>query len=557
MLTEYWKTGVCFPDSDPPVNTPAEVQVTGIIVPCWFVSGDMSLRYDASRSFSELLSFDMIANVQGILASPTIDQNTELMTIAAQDVGQPLINVFNWTDFAGQAVAQTTIIWPNNPTKPGGLAYQICVVAGTAGATEPVFSDIPGTITVDGSVQWASLGESGITSVPQWAPGEGVPVGQIMLIQKMVFNVNTGGNEAVPGATSYYMCLGAGYTNSVYDTFTYVPPINTNDEATPIPRTVSILNGPTFSTSPGTQITDGTVRWLVLGTSPTGFGIPIGGTPTDVRARSFFPTGRGQIAVQYLIMKARARLRFRGRALTVKWESPFNRIVGLSCRKNATLFEPRLPGGAATGKIIAYSFECDGSSGKLSGSVQIGVSVGFGDSVSEITGTPEYASSGYAQLGWQLYDGATVVPSSNDVSYTPPVYAPFDDGLQFPLSWAQISDGGKFSNTLAAQKAAIQKSFGVLATLDYLQKWAGQVLTTGNVNTTQSGLSPDQAWTLEREQLNLASQSTPYVMEANAISWTALLKPCAGNGPFEGAYSITVTPLILPEGINLAAASSP
>jgi hypothetical protein len=46
-------------------------------------------------------------------------------------------------------------------------------------------------------------------------------------------------------------------------------------------------------------------------------------------------------------------------------------------------------------------------------------------------------------------------------------------------------------------------------------------------------------------------------MEANGLSWSALLKPCAGNGPFEGAYFIIVSPLVVPQGINLEAPSSP
>jgi len=558
ILTEYLQTGICFPDSDPPENRPAQVSVTGMIVPCWFVTGDMTIRYDMSRAYSELLSFDMIANVQGILASPTVDQDTELITIQSVDLGKPLINVKAWTDFANSSVSVPQIIFPNNPTKPGGLAYQICVQGGTAGAVEPTFSDIPGTVTVDNGVLWASLGDSGLTDAPHWAPGEGVPVGQVVLITNQVFNVNTGNLEDVPGQTSYYMCVRGGYTNGVFDTFTYVPPVTSNDEPTPAPRTVSIINQPTFSTAGGQIINDGSVEWLVLGVSPSGFGIPIGGTPSDVRANHFFDTARGRIAVEYLLCKGRARLRYRSRAVTIKWESPFALVVGMSCRKNATLFDPRLPGGAATGKVIAYSLECDGPSGKLRGSVKIGVAIGFGDSVAAVTGTPVYASAGYAQAGWQEYEGQTIVPASNDLSYTPPRFTPYDDGLVAPLTWKQVSDGGVFSNTLELQKAAIIKSFGIAQQLQFAQMWAGKTLsTTDNPSNVQSGISPSYAWALEEQQLALASQDTPYVMEANSISWTALFKPCANNGPFEGSYVIIVSPLVIEQGINLEAPSSP
>jgi len=53
------------------------------------------------------------------------------------------------------------------------------------------------------------------------------------------------------------------------------------------------------------------VTWTVLGTTPALLGIPIGGTADTVTANSYFPTARGLQSVEYLISKARARLRFR------------------------------------------------------------------------------------------------------------------------------------------------------------------------------------------------------------------------------------------------------
>lgn len=557
VLTEYFKTGLCFPDSDPPQNTPAETKVTGMIVPCWYLSCDMTLRYDMSRDFAEDLQFDMIANVQGILASPQVDQDTELLKLESIDLGQPLPNILAWTDFASKPVGVAQIIWPNNPTTPGGLAYQICITPGTAGATEPVFSDIPGITTTDGSVVWASLGDGGISTSTGWQAGEGVPVGQIMLLQNQTFNPAIGEMEDTPGQSSYYICIQQGITNGVYRTFTYVPPVFTNDEATPEPITISLLDPPTFSTVVGQIVTDGTVKWMVLGPNPAALAIPIGGTPDTVTARSFFPTARGRQSIEYLICRARARLRYRSRAVQVSWQAKFDDCVYLSCRKNATLEDPRFPGQAATGKIIAYSLTADGSKGELRGNVTAGVAVGFGNSVPAITGTPEYALPGYAQIGWQIYDGAMVVPGSNDISYSLPKYLPYDDGLQFPLTWKQISDGGVFSGSIAKQETAITASFKVALQLQFLQAWAGMTIAVGNTNASQSGLTPAEAWKLEQEQLALASSNTPYVMEANPVSWTALLKPCANNGPFTGVYVINVTPLEVPQGINLAADSAP
>lgn len=556
-LTGKFTTGVCDPFSDPPTNTPMSISVSGIVVPEWFISADMTMRYDSTRQYSELLSFDMIADVQSILAAPTVDQNTELLTIASVDIGKPLLSVLSWTDLADSAVPLAQIIWPNNPTKPGGLAYQICVTAGTAGATEPTFSDIPGVTTADGTVLWASLGNSGLTESAHWAPGAGIPLGQIMLLQEQSFNAASGSFEDIPGHTTYYLCTTSGTTNGTYRTFSYIPPVGNNDAATPEPRIISTIDPPTFVTNPGSHVTDGTVGWTVLGANPAILGIPIGGTPDTVVARSFFPTARGQRAIQYLICKARARLRYRARAVKVEWATTFDLATTLSCRMNATLFDPRLPGAAATGKIIAYSFECDGSTGALRGHVTIGCSVGLGGSIVEITGTPEYAAEGYAQKGWQIYDGQTVAAGNNDITYTPPAFRAFDDGLHFPLRWQDISDGGRFSGSAANQRAAIEASFAIAIQLKYIQSFGGDQIVNGTTTSNVAGFTADSAWKIEREQLALASQNTPYVMEANPVQWAVLLRPCAGNGPFSGAYAISVSDLIVPEGINLAAPSSP
>lgn len=557
VLTEYYRSGLCFPDSDPPQNIPLEISSSGIIIPLWSLGLDMTIRYDASRQFSERLSFDMLANVQGILASPTVDQHTELLTISSVDISQPLVQVEAWTDVAGQAVGLGQLVYPNNPTTPGGLSYQIAVVAGTAGTTEPVFSDVPGFVTIDGNVHWASLGTQGVSQASAWSPGAFVPLGQIMLLQKQVFNNNTGSFEDVIGQSSYYICTGAGQTNGVYTVYSYTPPVTSNVEPTPAIRHIDYIAQPNFSTTVGANISDGSVQWTVLGANPALLSIPIGGTPDTVTARTFFPTQRGITSVEYLISRARARLRFRSRAVKVGWECRFSDAVPLSCRKNATLYDPRLPGGAATGKVTSYSLACSGD-GKLRGKVEIGCSIGFGDSINVITGTPEYVSAGYVQAGYQVYDGAMRAHGSNDTTYSPPVAGSgFDDGLQFPLRWEDVSDGGLVSGSLAQQADAIKKSFVAARQLQYLNEAGGALATGGNNNQSISGVPPDIAWKITREQIALLSQNTPYVMAANPISWSCLLKPCAGNGPFGGSYAISVSPLVVPQGINLEAPSSP
>ena len=93
--------------------------------------------------------------------------------------------------------------------------------------------------------------------------------------------------------------------------------------------------------------------------------LPIG----DVRRRSYFPTERGLRSLEYLIALARAHLLLRSRAVEVEFECRFERAIELSCRKNARVFDRRLPGGQALGKITAYSFGVDGDTGAMIGSV--------------------------------------------------------------------------------------------------------------------------------------------------------------------------------------------
>lgn len=554
VLTTHFQSGVCFPDSDPPVNTPLTMSSTGVIVPLWNVAMTMQLRYDASRQFSEVLAFDMTANTQSILTSPTVAQNTELLTLSSVDVGAPLYEIDAWTDFAGKAVQLAQIIFPNNPTTPGGLAFQVCVVAGTAGTVEPVFSDVVGQTTTDAGVTWASMGESPLTNTPAWSSAAFVPLGQIINFVNQIFNPNTGQFEDQIGQTSYYICTKAGQTNTTFTEITYLPPITSNIEPTPAEVHIFNITRPDFSATPGAQISDGSVTWTVLGTSPALLGIPIGGTPDNVTARCYFPTARGDQSVQYLVSRARARLRFRARAVTVGWSCPFNLAVAASCRKNGTLFDPRFPGGAITGKITGYSLT--GGAGKFIGSLEVGCSVGFGGSITEITGEPEYVEESYVEDDYQVFDGATFATGNNDTTYSQPIFVPFDDGLQFPLRWEDVSDGGLVSGSLAEQKTAIIASFAAARELAWLNQFGG-VISTGNANQTVSGQSPTEAWIATRDQIALVAQNTPYIMNANSISWSCLLKPCAGNGPFGGSYAITVSPLEVPQGINLEAPSSP
>ena len=455
-----WQVGFCEPGSSggtnasgfssrQPVNTPASVHGTGVVVPLWVLNCSWNLRYNAKREYTEDVTLNITANTQSVLTSPTVEQDTKLIKVTGE-VGQPLIIYDAWTDFAGKAVGLGQLIFPNDPTTPGGLAYQACVTAGTCGTTEPVFSDIPGTLTGDNGVVWASLGESPLSAIQNMTFATQYDIGTILLYQEQQFDTDLGELTDIIGATSYWLVTEPNTaTTSTYTEVIYIPPVTSSDEPTPAPVTTFVevfepsssdanylpppvvgsgtlisMNGPT---GPGAG------KMIPLGTQPAFLGIPVGGTANNVTANNYFPTPRGRQSVEYLVNKARAQLRWRARAVKISFDCSFDFLAQMnpSCRKNATVYDPRLPGGVATGKIISYGFTA--KDGEMLGHVEIGCAVGYGGSISAITGTPVYASAGYVQSGYQQMEGGVYTLSEEDIGYTPPSYAPFDDGLIFPL----------------------------------------------------------------------------------------------------------------------------
>lgn len=584
---------------DPPViNISGHTQWAGIGVPVWAINSQLVLRYDANRKRSENLVFSVTANTQAILTSPTVEQHTELITISGSNVGEPLFELDAWSDFIGQHVDLGQIIFPNNPTRPGGRSYQICVQAGTAGTTEPTFSDTVGQTTNDNTVIWSSLGLTPVMTQPQWPSDSFVPVGEIIcptayvpITWQSLVNPNAdpyqtkgvsvnlsqiildrNGNfqictlSGTTGLTEPVWATGYGQTtiddrNIAGQVFgTEDAPIWTNIGkgssgsayyiCTRAGRT-NLIAPPNYNTVAGSVITDGAVQWTSLGIAPALLGIPIGGTPGNVISSSYFPSDRGRWSIEYLICKARAHLRMRARAVTIDWECPWDAAEDLSCRKNATIFDPRIPGGAATGKIISYSLRADGK-GNCRGYVSIGCSVGFGGSVPAVTGTPVYtASSGYMQPGYQQYVGATYSIAEEDIGYTPPVYAPSDDGLVFPLNKALAVYHEQVHGSLAEQKIGIAK--GLANQVRLLVSQQSPVPTQGagiNVQVTQSTQG-----TLIQSQLG-GDLGLAEAMAENSIWYELDLNPVT-NGPFTNEYTITITQLELPEGINLMAPSSP
>lgn len=156
--------------------------------------------------------------------------------------------------------------------------------------------------------------------------------------------------------------------------------------------------------------------------------LPIG----DLRSRAYLPTARGRRSLEYLIALARSRLLARSRAVTVSFQVPWRDGLAVSCRKNASIADERLPGGAAAGKIVSWELSASGDSGEFIASVTIGCTIGNGNTVTTVPGTPVYVEEGYVDEGWQLYAGATIMPIAGEVTYEEFGHLPpNDDGVNF------------------------------------------------------------------------------------------------------------------------------
>jgi hypothetical protein len=165
-------------------------------------------------------------------------------------------------------------------------------------------------------------------------------------------------------------------------------------------------------------------------TNPDGIA-PIG----DPARSAFFPTDRGLQAVQYPLLVARAHLMQSARAAKINFDCSFERALELSCRMNALLHDPRLPGGQVIGKITEYHLKADGDNGQLLGQVQIETTIGTGQTITLQQGAPTYVDEGYVAGGYQFYSGADIALPSGDASIVmPPTY--FDPAqMVLPLTY--------------------------------------------------------------------------------------------------------------------------
>lgn len=181
--------------------------------------------------------------------------------------------------------------------------------------------------------------------------------------------------------------------------------------------------------------------------------MPIG----DVRNRAYLPTERGRRSLEYLVCLARGAILERSRAVEISFSVPFIDGLALSCRKNARIADPRIPGGEATGKIVGYSLT--GQDGLFLATVTIGCTVGKGNTIATVSGSPVYVEEGYVEAGYQLYSGQTFMPVAGEVTYEEFGHIqPNDDGIDFlTIDAAMALEQLTVFNGESAQRAVLSE----------------------------------------------------------------------------------------------------
>jgi hypothetical protein len=239
----------------------------------------------------------------------------------------------------------------------------------------------------------------------------------------------------------------------------------------------------------------------------------------DVRRRSYVHTARGLQSIEYLLLIARAHLIAKSRAVETKFVMGFKDGLRLrSLRKNAQLFDERLPGGVAVGKIVGYRFSLSGDDGAALAEITIGSAVGYGGAYTTVSGQPHWVDDGWVDDPWQERIDEVRLTDTADIQFTIPPFASFDDGIDF-------------LSGLTADNAVLQLS---IANLPAAQE--AVILGASNgPNTDQSAVST--------------------VLQTVPTQITCQLVPMEG-GPFKQEVVVSVSDLIVPKQIDLEAASN-
>lgn len=231
----------------------------------------------------------------------------------------------------------------------------------------------------------------------------------------------------------------------------------------------------------------------------------------DPRRASYMTTDRGVQSFEYLLARARASLLDSARCVQLTITVPFENIFDITLRKSAIIYDDRLPGGEASGKIIAYGASGDGNTGSFRTTLTIACCVGQGGAVGASPGTQDYIEDAYIEAGHFTRVGQVHLLDSGDVTY--------DDYRTDEIT----DDGIDFFNP---------------EVVDMVQ----EVVVTNGPNIQQAALDAHFE-DLAQATSALEEHTTQICIDFKRVD----------NGPFETRFDIDVDPLVIPKQIDLEA----
>jgi hypothetical protein len=192
----------------------------------------------------------------------------------------------------------------------------------------------------------------------------------------------------------------------------------------------------------------------------------------DARRNLYFPTDRGQESIKYLILLAAARLMARARAVDITFTTTWEKMAGvITCRKNVRLYDYRLSGGVASGKVKSYKITM------FHVEVTIGCSIGYGVELVPSAGVnsyiDDYIDNYYEVIGGQI----SIVEGKILYSSMDGTYILDDDGINlFDMSSKTVIDNLLIVGGPNDQESVINESLSTGGNLAAI----GDTLGTGN-----------------------------------------------------------------------------
>jgi hypothetical protein len=554
------------------VNIPLHVQWSETLVCFWNVFTTLVMDYDAARPRHEKLEFSLNADLQPVFTDihEPASVDTQVLSIPGSDVGLPIVNTKSWyTLFLANDVVPAGTVVVSTPEFVGGPLYAVAINSGgLVGTFEPDWSDVLGDIIIDGTVHWAMIGGDVPTDFATWrdVSDSQVVAGTVIRAQFYLPPPRDIFGHPLPappaGTSSFQIAITNGNTEIYSNGLNGIADLHPE---WPEPRFSNVL---------GQTTQDGTVTWLCLGTgneTNAVIDIPLG---LNTGARSYFPKDRGQRSIHALINMARAALRMRSRVIKIEFECTIERGLDLTCRKGVQIFDHRLPGGVAFGKITSYQLVMDGDKEEFIAKVTAECSPGFGASgglaspgsgIIAVPGVGVYALDGYMQPGYQQTTGGTVpvnsgtLPTPTDfssVGYTRPLDAPADDGLVFPITDAKklIVDQRWITGRPPGAPEFVANAV-LPITSKIVDPRSGTAIETTVLLPVPNGFTPVPIVENVVDNITGLQFTKTTIFYFPVTQYWLELKNL--NRPYSTQYDINTTDLIVPEMINLQAEAQP